>query len=52
MKKHNFIRKEDGDWYVVCTKTGGEFSTGMWRKGFTQQKCPCCGEMIMESVGK
>lgn len=45
---HYFYNKdENGCWLVKCAKTGGSFSTSVWRNEVVQkQKCPCCGGLV------
>ena len=47
--KHYFYKKdiETQSWLVKCAKTGGTFSTTLWRNETVQkQTCPCCGEVV------
>lgn len=44
---HVFMPVGDGIYLVKCTKTGGEFSSMLWRHGKEQnQRCPCCGQQV------
>jgi len=46
LHEHRFIFIEDGVFEVKCMKTGGSFSTNLWKAGKeTPQKCPCCQEI-------
>jgi len=51
MIKHQFIHdcNEDSNIFIVkCVKTGGEFSTEMWRLGKEKQNiCACCKKQII-----
>jgi hypothetical protein len=47
--EHYFYDKDlnTGTWIVRCARTGGTFSTNLWRlEKYPQQVCPCCGETI------
>ncbi len=55
MKNHSFVPADKGIsieargkvWMVYCTKSGGSFSTEVWRKGKAKKDvCPCCGEKV------
>ncbi len=55
MKFHTFVpvdkdfRPLTKVWMVYCTKSGGSFSTEIWRTGkIAKDKCPCCGEVASE----
>jgi len=37
---------------VKCTKTGGNFSTGLWKNNvFPKNVCPCCGVDVWRKYG-
>jgi len=47
--EHYFYHRDldNGCWLVRCAKTGGTFSTALWRNEKEQkQKCPCCGDTV------
>jgi hypothetical protein len=57
MKNHKFVYKGflyDRKVYLIkCRKTGGEFSTEMWRaKEYPQDICPCCKENVKDEKNK
>lgn len=47
--EHYFYSKDEkGCWLIKCAKTGGSFSTALWRNEVVQkQKCPCCGLTVI-----
>ena len=48
---HSFYNKNsDGSWMVKCFKTGGTFSTSLWKNEQVQKNtCPCCEESIVRN---
>lgn len=47
--QHPFYRPQGRTdcWLVACIKTGGEFSTNIFKRGYQRGDiCPCCNEAI------
>lgn len=46
--EHTFIIKDTkGNWLIECSKTGGSFSSYLWRMELIEKnRCPCCGQIV------
>ena len=51
---HHFYNRDlvTNTYLVNCAKTGGNFSTGLWKNDiFPKNICPCCGNIVLRKYG-